>query len=65
MGTVGMDRDVGRHRVAESHPHDGLNHFYGTFLPGFLWPTILICLVHSLYFVHLGILPCVHMCLLA
>ena len=25
-----------------SHPHGSLNYFYGAFLPGFLWPTILI-----------------------
>ena len=38
--------DSGRERGAESHPHGSLNYFYGTFLPGFLWQVILICLVH-------------------
>ena len=49
----------------ESHPHGSLNHLYGTFLLGFLWPIILICLVQSLYLVHLRILPCAHTHLLA
>ena len=47
-------------RGAESQPHGSLNYFYGTFLPGFLWPVILICLVHCLYLVYLRTLPCVH-----
>ena len=33
--------------------------FYGAFLPSFLWPLILICLVHSPSLVYLRILPCV------
>ena len=45
---------------AESCPCGGLNHFYGAFLPGFLWPIILICLVHSPYLVYLRILPGMH-----
>ena len=57
--------DSGRNRVAESHPRGNLNYFYGTFLLGFLWPVIMICLVHSLYLIHLRILPCVNMHLLA
>ena len=36
-----------------------------SFLLGFLWLIILICLVHSPYLVYLRILPCVHMHLLA
>ena len=39
--------------------HGNLKHFYGIFLPNFLWLVILICLVHSPYLVHLRILPCV------
>lgn len=35
----------------ELHPCGSLNHFYGPFLLGFLWPTIFICLVKSLYLV--------------
>ena len=30
---------------AESHPCGSVNYFYGTFLPSFLCPIILICLV--------------------
>ena len=41
----------------ESHPQGDLNHFYGAFLLGFLWPMILVCLVLSLYLVYLSILP--------
>ena len=51
--------------VAESSPCGSLNYFYVVFLLGFLWPIILICLVHSLYLVYLRILLCVHMHLLA
>ena len=51
--------------VAESHSHSSLDYFNGMFLPGFLWPIILICLVHSLYLVYLRILLCNRMCLLA
>ena len=47
-------------RLRESLPRGSLNHFYGAFLPSFLWPIILICLVPSLYLVYLRILPCVH-----
>ena len=46
-----------REHVAELHPCGSLNYFYGAFLSDFLWPIILICLVHSPYFVHLRILP--------
>ena len=41
----------------ESHPQGDLNHFYGAFLLGFLWPMSLVCLVLSLYLVYLSILP--------
>ena len=43
----------------ESRPHGSLNHFNRTFLPGFLWPIILLCLVLSLYLVYVRVLPCV------
>ena len=39
--------------------------FFGIFLQVFLWPIILICLVHSLCLVYLRILPCVRKHLLA
>ena len=39
--------------------------YMGHFFLVFLWPNILICLVHSPYIVHLRILPCVHAHLLA
>ena len=59
-----MDRHMGglreRNRVAESHPRANLNYFYGTFLLGFLWPIIMICLVHSPYLIYLRIFPCVY-----
>ena len=55
------------HRWAqrESLPCGSLNHFHGAFLPGFLWPIILLCLVLSPYLVYLRILPCVCAHLLA
>ena len=34
-----------------------LNQLRGALLPGFPWPIILICLVHSLYLLHLRTLP--------
>ena len=49
----------------EWRPCGSLNHLHGAFLPGFLWPIILICLVLSPYLVHLRILPCVLAQLLA
>ena len=48
-----------RERVTELHPHGSVSYFYGAFLPGFLWPIILIFLVHSPYLVYLKNLPCV------
>ena len=51
--------------VTELHHHCSLNYFYKAFLPSFLWPIILICLIHSSYLVYLRILPCVHTHLLA
>ena len=63
--TVCVDRHTGRfkERVPESHPCSSLDYFYGVFLPGFVWSSILICLVHSPYLVYLRILPgvCVHL----
>ena len=52
-------------RITELQSRGSLNYFYGAFLPGFLWPIILICLVLSLYLVYLRILPCRHTHLLA
>ena len=63
--TVCVDRYTSGLRVTASHPHYSLNYFYGTFLPDFLWPVILICLVHSPYLVNLKILPYVCRHLLA
>ena len=37
-------------RVPELYPGGSLNYFYGALL-GFLWPVILICLVHNPYLV--------------
>ena len=34
--------NTGRLRVTESRPHGSLNYFYWAFLPGVLWPIILI-----------------------
>ena len=48
-------------RLPELHLHSSLNHLYGAFLPGFLWPIILICLVHTPCLVYLRIFPCVRM----
>ena len=52
--------DSGKERVAESHTYGSLNYFHGVFLPEFLWSIILICLVHSPYFVYLKILTYVN-----
>ena len=49
----------------ESCPCGSLNHLYGAFLPGFLWPIILLCLAPSPYLAYLRVLPCVHVHLLA
>ena len=46
-------------------PRGSLNYLYGVFLLGFLWPVILICLVHSPYLADLKIFECVHTHLLA
>ena len=43
--TVHAYRHSGRLRVL--CPHESLNHFYGAFLLGFLWPVIWTCLVLS------------------
>ena len=45
-------------RLRELRPRDSLIHFYETFLPGFLWPIISICLVLGMYLVYLRSLPC-------
>ena len=54
-----------RKEIVESRPHDSLNYFCGVFLLGFLWPLVLICLVHRPCLVYLRVLPCVCMHLLA
>ena len=58
-----IDTQAGSER--ELCPRGSFNHFYGAFLPGFLWPIILLCLVVSLYLVYLRVLPCVRVHLLA
>ena len=45
--------------------HGSLDCLHGAFLPVFLWPIILVCLVYSPYLVYLRILPCMCMDLLA
>ena len=57
---VCVDRHTRGLRKRESHPCGSLNYSYGAFSSGFLWLSILICLVLSLYLVYLRILPCVH-----
>ena len=54
-----------RGRVPELNPPSSLCHLFGVFLPVFLWPIILMCLVHSSYLVYLRILPCMCTHLLA
>ena len=55
--TVHVDGHTGRLRERESRPRGSLNHFYGPFLPGFLWPIALFCLVLSPELVYLRVLP--------
>ena len=52
-----MDTQVDLER--ELCPCGSLNHLRGTFLPGLLWPIILLCLVLSLFLIYLRVLPCV------
>ena len=40
--------------LREPRPRDSLNHLYETFLPGFLWPVISICLVLGVYLVYIS-----------
>ena len=56
---------IHRRNQREQHPHDSMTHLHGTFLPSFVCPIILICLVQSPYLVYLNILSCVQMHLLA
>ena len=59
-----MNRLIQADSEEESCTRGSLNHFYGAFLPGFLWPIILLCLVLSLYLVYLRVFPvcaCVHL----
>ena len=58
-----IDTQVGSER--ELSPRDSLNHLYEAFLPGFLWPILLLCLVLSPNLVYLRVLPCVRVHLLA
>ena len=44
----------------ELSPCGSFSHFYGAFLPDFLWPIIMISLVQSLYLVYLRVLPCAY-----
>ena len=47
-------------------PWGSLNHFYGAFLPGFLWPVMMICwFTVCIYLAYLRILLCVSTHLLA
>ena len=62
---VRVDRHPGGLRERESYPRGSLNHLYGALLLGFLWPIVLLCLVLSPYLVHLRLLPCVRLHLLA
>ena len=62
---IDTQTDSGRERVAELHPWGNLYYFYGVSLLYFLWPIILICLVHSSYLVYLKVFPCIHMHVLA
>ena len=47
---IPVDRHMGRlrERVPGSRPGSSINRLHGVHLPGFLWPIILIRLVHSL-----------------
>ena len=58
-----IDKRVDSER--ELRPRGSLNHLYGAFLPGFLWPIILLCLVLSSYLVYLRVPLCVCVNLLA
>lgn len=49
--TIHVIRHMGRLRKREWYPCGGLSHFYGSFLPGFLWLIALSCLVQSPYLV--------------
>ena len=60
-----MRIDTGVDPEREPRPQGSLKHLHGAFLPGFLWPIILLCLVLSPYLVYLRVLPCVRMHLLA
>ena len=57
--TLGVDRCTSGLR--ELYNHGILNHLYGAFLPGFLWPIILLCLVLNPYLASFRVCPCVHM----
>ena len=52
-------------RITELQSRGSLNYFYGAFLPGFLWPIILLCLVLSCTWYISESFQCVHGHLLA
>ena len=62
---IDTQTDSGRERIAELHPWSNLYYFYGVSLLYFLWPIILICLVHSSYLLYLMVFSCIHMHVLA
>ena len=55
----------GLRESALKRPCGSLNHFYGAFCLGFLWPIILLCMVLNPYLVYLRVLLCMCVRLLA
>ena len=47
--TIHVIRHMGRLREREWYPCGGSSHFYGAFLPAFLWLIVLSCLLQSPY----------------
>ena len=56
---VRVDRHIGGLRDRVAPLWCDLNHFCGAFLPGFLWPIVLLCLVLRSYLIFLRVLACV------
>ena len=54
---IDTQTDSGRERVSELRPWGNLYYFYRTSLLYFLWPIILIHLVHSPYLTYLRVFP--------
>ena len=53
---------ISTHRLRERVlAHGSLNHFHGSFLQGFPWPIIFLCLVLSPCWVYLRVIPAVRM----